>query len=308
MIKQNLLSALPFFTSQFQQTFRHPAAQGQTDKLSLLCRYSRMLPFLIKKTPAATPNQILLCKKDGSEAIKIDPLLTIATATVDGIGYIYHEGQVDISTPSTSVNKYTGDTSDKPTTWDGAGTTTYANFVGSGGYFYLDISIGSPATRYFSELLYIADVPEFPEEPDGCGFAYIRIEAVSTCPIGDKLPNDPLVAQKVFIKNGSVNGPQYPIERNVAEDGNGNESPLWSKMRKLYGIRFLCSEAVADWAASLPLYYGVIGPVNVTDETGWQAAGWVESVAVEWPEEYSGIVAEVEVRWYVEAVVQTACC
>lgn len=308
MIKQNLLTALPFYEAQFQQTFRHPAAQGNNDKLAILCRYSRMLPFLIKNTPAAAPNAVWLCKADGLSAIKIDSLLTLSTTTVDGIGYVYHEGQLDIPTPSTSVPKYSADSSDNPRIWDGDGNTTYAAFVGSGGYFYLDVSIGSPGNRYFSELLYIADVPEFPEQPDGCGFAYIRIEAVSTCPIGNKLPNDPLVSQKIFIKNGSVSSPQYPIERNVAEDGNGNEAPLWSKMRKLYGIRFLCSEAVADWAASLPLYYGITGPVNVTDETGWQAAGWVESVSVDWPEEYSGIVADVELRWYIEAVTQTACC
>lgn len=288
------------------QTFRHPAADGLHDLLAILCRYDRMLPWLVQKTPAASPNQVLLCKRDGSAAIKIDTLLTsLSTDTVDGVGYTIHAGSVDIN-PATSVPGYAGDTGDTPTTWDGTGNTTYGAFVGSGGYFYLDVSIGSPATRYFSELLYISDVPEFPVLSGGCtGFPYIRIEAVTDCKIGDMFPAGS--SNKIFVKNGSVRAPQYPIDRNVATDGNGEESPLWTRLRKVYAVGMLCPESVADWAASLQLYTGA-GAFNITDETGFQTAATVEAVTVDWPDQYNGIVADVEIRFSIEAAYQTGCC
>lgn len=307
MIKQNLLSALPFFTTQGMQTFRHPAAEGHKSKLAIACRYDRLLPWTIKHTPAATPNQVLLCKADGSEAIKLDTIITVSTQTIDSVGYVYHEGSADVNTPSTTVNKYTGDTSDTPITWDGAGTTTYAAFVGDGGYFYLDISIGSgPATRYFSELMEIRKFEEFSSLASGCTtFPHARIEAVTDCAIGDMFPAG--IANKIFVLNGSVRAPQYPIDREVATDGDGNETPLWTRMRKVYAVGMLCTETVADWAASLPLYTGG-GKFNITDETGWQTSGTVEGVTVDWPDNYNGMVAEVEIRFSIEAFTQSGCC
>lgn len=306
MVKQNQLSALPFFPSQDMQAFRHPAADGVKDLLALLCRYDRMLPFIIKKTPAAAPNHVLLCKADGLSALKIDTLLTtLSTETIDGVGYTIHAGSVDIN-PATSVAKYSGEASDNPRIWDSVGNDTYANFVGSGGYFYLDVSIGSPGERFFSELIYISDVPEFPELSSACaGFPYIRIEAVTDCPIGTMYPAG--YANKLFVKNGSVRAPQYPIDRNVATDGNGAEEALWTRLRKLYAVGILCPESVADWAASLQLYTGG-GAFNITDETGFQTAAKVESVTVDWPDQYNGIVADVEIRFSIEAAYQTGCC
>ncbi len=305
MIKQNLLSALPFFPSEDMQTFRHPAADGHHDALSILCRKDRILPFCIKKSPAATPNFVLLCKKDGSEAIKLDTIITISTTTVDGIGYVYHEGSTDVSTQSTTVTKYTGDSADSPKIWDGASNTTFDAFVGSGGYFYLDVSIGTPGVRYFSELLYIRDIEEFPSLAGCSDFPYIRIEAVTDCPIGDMFPV--FAANKIFVSNGSVRAPQYPIDRVVSQDGLGEETVLFTRLRKVYTIGMICPESVADWAASLQLYTGG-GKFNITDETGWQTGATVESVSVDWPDNYDGIVADVEIRFSIEAVTQSGCC
>ena len=306
MIKQNLLTAVPFFTSESQQTFRNPAADGFREQLAILCRLDRLLPWCIKKTPAAAPSAVYLCSADSKVALDITSLLTISTQTVDGVGYVYHGGALDLGTGD--VPKFSG-TGSNPTTWGGSiGDQTVPAFVGSGGYFYLDVTISG--TRYFSELLYIADVPEFPELSESCAaFPYIRLEATTQCDIGEYLPADLLFANKLFIKNGGVYAPTYQVERVVATDGNAEESPLWTKLKKIYSIRFFCPESVADWAASLVLYTGnPTPPLNVTDESGFQSAATVENVTIGWPDTMNGIVAEVELQYSIEAVVQTGCC
>lgn len=307
MLKQNALVALPFFTQESYQTFRHPAADGLRDSLAILCRADRLLPIIIKRTPAATFTKVYLCSADSKVALDITTLISgTLTATVDGVGWVYNPGAVNIGTGD--VPKHTG-TGSNPTTWGASiGDQTVAEFVGSGGYFYLDISIST--SRYFSELLYVTTIPEFPELSDSCAsFPFVRLEATTQCDIGDYFPADLVVSNKVFIKNGGVYAPQYEVERVVSADGNGQEDALWVKLKKIYSVNLFCPESVADWAASLVLYRGdPTPPLNVTDEHGFQYAATIENVSVQWPDQFNGIVAEVELQFSIDAVTQTGCC
>lgn len=307
MLKQNALVALPFFAQESYQTFRHPAADGLRDSLAILCRSDRLLPIIIKHTPAASFSKVYLCSADSKVALDITTLMSgTTTQTVDGVGWVYNPGAVDLG--GGDVPKHAG-TGSNPTTWGTSiGDQSVADFVGSGGYFYLDIRIGT--TRYFSELLYMTDIPEFPELSDSCAsFPYVRLEATTQCDIGNYFPADLTVSNKVFIKNGGVYSPQYEVERVVSEDGNGAEEALWVKLKKIYSVILYCPESVADWAASLVLYRGSpTPPLNVADEHGFQYPASIENVSVQWPDQFNGIVAEVELQFSIEAVTQTGCC
>lgn len=307
MLKQNALVALPFFTQESYQTFRHPSADGLRDNMAILCRSDRLLPIIIKRTPPATFTKVYLCSADTKVALNITSLISgTATQTIDGVGWVYNPGSTNLG--GGQVPKHAG-TGSNPITWGTTiGDQSIEAFVGSGGYFYLDIQIGS--TRYFSELLYMADIPEFPELSDGCSsFPFVRLEATTQCDIGDYFPAGLNVSNKVFIKNGGVYSPQYEVERVVSEDGNGTEDALWVKLKKIYSVILYCPESVADWAASLVLYRGnPIPPLNVTDEHGFQYPATIENVSVQWPDQFNGIVAEVDLQFSITPVTQTGCC
>ena len=266
-----------------------------------------MLPFVIRKTPAASASKVLLCSADTKTAIDIVSLMTLGSQTIDGIGYSYHLGFSDLS--SGDVPKYSG-TGSNPITWGATtGDTTVPAFVGAGGYFYLEVTVGG--TRFFSELLYISDVAEYPTLGDSCStFPYIRLSANTLCDIGDYFPAGLNAPQTIFIKNGGVYGPSYEVERVVSEDGNGQEDSLWTALKKLYSVNFFCPESVADWAASLVLYTGSTGnpPLNVTDESGFSTNVKIENVTVTWPDQFNGIVAEVQLQYSIQVITQTGCC
>ncbi len=305
-LKQNALVALPFFPEESYQTFRHPAADDVWESLAILSPRDKLVPIIIQRTPAATPSKIYLCAAEAKVALDITLLVGGgSTATIDGKGWFYNSG----ATLGASECPKVAGTGSNPITWGApSGDQTIDEFIATYPYVYLDIQIG--ASRFFSELLYMADVPEFPELTDGCGnFAYVRLEAITACNIGTYFPAELDVNNTVYIKNGGVYAPQYRVDRVVAEDGNGEESPLWVKFKKIYNVTLYCPESVADWAASLVLYRNDgDATLKVHDEHGHLYEAIVENVTVQWPDTLNSIVAEVNLEFSIEAVTQTGCC
>lgn len=296
MIPHNLLTALPFWDKMKKQSFRQPYAG--TDIGAIECRYDRMLPFTIKHTPAAAPNFIYLVRKDGLRAINFGTLISASNTTVDGKGYIFYSAGSDHN-QATSITEYSADGSN-PTIWDVYGTTTWADWVCDGGLYYLEISIGS--SRYYSELMRISDFPETTADPTNPNVSRVKIEGTNLCAVGD-LPAT-LNANKLFI-DGNTSDPQYVLEKEVAKDGQDEESPVWVKLKKRYRVRFHAIEPVADWVASLPLYGD---NVNLTDQYGYQAAITDIEVDVSWPEQFNGHLALVEMSYTITYLSQTGCC
>lgn len=304
-LKQNALVALPFFPQESYQTFRHPSAQGVWDSMAILASINRLPSIIIQKTPAASPSKIYLCAVDAKVALDITPLVAGgSTATIDGKGWFYNPGA---TLGATEVTKVTG-SGENPTTWGAAtGDQSISSFVGGGRYVYLDVLLGG--ARFFSELMYMADIPATPELSSGCGaFPFVLLEAETECNIGEYFPGN-LTTNKVWIKNGGVYAPQYRVDRVVAEDGNGEEEPLWVKFKKIYSVILYCPESVADWAASLVLYRnGDDPPLKVWDEHGHMYEAVIENVSVTWPDNLNSVVAEVDLQFSINAVTQTGCC
>ena len=291
MVPQNLISALAFWDTKASQTFRQSYCDPSL--CAIPCRYGRLLPFILKHTPAGAPNFVYLVQEDGTRAIDLGPLITVNSATIAGIGYIYFEGPFDIN-QATPVTQYSDDGGD---VWDVFGSTTWGNWVCDGGRYYIEISIGS--SRFRSELLLISD---FPEEGAGSGtLKHTRIEAINSCPVGE-MPAS-IMAHKLFIE-GAPNDPIYLFDKEVAKDGQEEETAVWMKLKKRYKITFLAIETVADWVASLLLYDIVL----VTDLNGWKMPVYDIEVDVSWPEDSNGCLAQVEFSYAVTYLNQTGCC
>ena len=290
MVPQNLISALAFWDAKENQTFRR--SYCGSDIGAILCRYDRLLPFIIMHTPAAAPNFVYLVQEDGTRAINLGPLITVNSATIGGVGYLFYEGSSDIN-QSTSVTQYTADGD----VWDSFGSTTWGNWVCDGGKYYIEVSAGS--SRYRSELMQISD---FPEEGAGSGtLKHTRIEAINSCPVGN-MPAS-MVSHKLFIE-GHLNDPAYLFDKEVAKDGQEEEAPVWVKFKKRYKITFLAIETVADFMASLLLYDLVL----VTDLNGWKNEVTDKEVDVSWPEDSNGCVAQIEFSFSITYLSQTGCC
>ena len=198
-LKQNALVALPFFPEESYQTFRHPAADDVWESLAILSPRDKLVPIIIQRTPAATPSKIYLCAAEAKVALDITLLVGGgSTATIDGKGWFYNSG----ATLGASECPKVAGTGSNPIAWGASsGDQTIDEFIATYPYVYLDIQIGT--SRFFSELLYMADVPEFPELTDGCGnFAYVRLEAITACNIGTYFPAELDVNNTVYIKNG----------------------------------------------------------------------------------------------------------
>lgn len=308
MIPHNLLTALPFWDKKEKQTFRQPYCKGPIGAIQ--CRYDRMLPFTLKHNPETAPNFVRLVSVNPSSpggtinAINLHTLITVLTTTADDAdgdsnGYIYHEGSLDIN-PATTVNEYNSDQSDNPDTWDSVGTTTWADFVCDGGYYYIEISVGS--SRYYSELIQISDFDEQGTTPDNMNKTRLRIEGTNLCPVGELAAT--LNVNKLFV-DSYTSEPEYSITKEVAKDGQAEETPVWVKYKKRYVARFHAIETVIDWLHSLVLYGD---NVSVTDQYGYQASISDIGIQVSWPTEFDGCVGLVEFSYSITYLSQTGCC
>jgi hypothetical protein len=291
MVQQNLITSLPFFDGKEKQTFR----QAKGTEGALPCRYDRILPFAIKRTPAAAPTYIYLVKSDDSVALNITSLLTIDTVTVDGVGFAYWAYGSDHSQVS-AVQDYRWIAG----AWSANTTKTWAQFVEEGEHYYLEVSFSG--TKFYSELMRISDFPETTTDPSSdCG-SYIRIEGANTCAVGD-LPAA-LNMQKLFIE-GKTSDPEYLVEKDVAPDGQDEDTALWVKLKKRYKITFHAIEPVVDWLTTLPLYGDF---VNVVDQYGYQAVIRDIVVEVTWPQDFGGWLAQVEFSYSITYITTTGCC
>ena len=292
MVPQNLITALPFWDAKEKQTFRAFYCKGVEQIGAIQCRYDRMLPWTIQGHSSA-PTYVYLVKQDGSAALNITSLLTTAGLTENGINYRYHSGALDIN-QAAGVQDYRWVSG----AWQANTTKTWSDFVCDGGYYYLEVSFGG--TKYYSELMRVVDFPEFSEGP-GTNASRVRIEAYSTCLLGDFPAGG--TSQKLFI-DAATSEPEYVTDREVAKDGNEEESVLWAKVKKVYKVQWLAPETVADFIATLPLY----NIVNVTDQNGFQSAVTDVGYKITWTEDGSGCLALVEFTYTVEAITTTWCC
>lgn len=298
LLAQNLPTALPFYAGRNRQFFRTHFCAGMDDHSAIECRFDRMLPFVLKHTPAATPNYIYLVKKDGLTAIKIDGLLTITTETVGGIGYVLHPGQMDIN-PATSApqKEWVG------SIWENAviPTTTWADFVCDGGFYYVEISVGSSV--YQSELMRVSDFPEFAEEVDSPHKTRVRFECANSCPVAGVPVTDAPISQKLFLSARAAE-PEYPYTKEVSVSGSGEEKMRWAKIKKRYSVRFFAVETVVDFCVTIPLY----DTINFTDQYGVQSAVTDVEVETGWPAEGEGCLASVTVSFQRDFTTFTGCC
>lgn len=291
---QNLVSALPIFDNWKKQTFRQPYCSGN-GFIDLQMRYDRVLPWYILRPSTTAPTYVYLVNEDSSAAIDITSLLTILGDTVGDNDYVYCEGSADID-PDTEVSEHSGWNG---TTWaTSPGDTTWADFVCSGGRYYLEWNFSG--TRYYSERFFIVDFPEFSDDPTDETTARVRIEAVTTCPIGD-LP--PLGSQKIFIASTTLE-PDYEITRSVSEDGQGEQETLRGKVKKRYRIRWMAPESVADFISTLSLF----GTVAITDQYGVHGNVSIVETKVTWGDDESGCAAMVEVVFARDFLTYTGCC
>jgi len=294
MVPQNLITALPIWDSRDKQTFRN--AQFNTGIGLVECRYDRMLPWIIKQA-ASVPTYVYLVAENDLTALDITSLMSMLTDTWNGNGYAYFEGSVDINQAS-AVTDYRWIAG----AWSANTSKTWAQFVTPGSNYYLEFSFGG--VKFYSELMKISDFPEFSDDASGgcAGSPRTRIEGTNACNIGDLPPT--LSAQKLFV-DAPTSEPEYVIEKDVAKDGQDEESPVWVKYKKRYKIVIYTTESVADWLASLPLYGA---SVNVADQYGYQSAVTDIEVGVTWPEDFSGMVALVEFSYSITYLSQTGCC
>lgn len=223
------------------------------------------------------------------------------TETVDSVGYTYWNGSADIA-QSTDGNLYSRASSSA--SWSLAGDVPWSSFVCDGGYYYLEVKIGT--TTYFSELLHIVDFPEFGLETVSDGDdTRVRIAAISSCPVAG-VPTDTLpegMEQKLFV-NSRVARPEYIIDRTVGKDGNEVETPIWTRLNKRFYVRFYACETVCDFVATLPLY----GTVYVSDQYGIQTTVSDIETKVTWGEEGNDCAALVEMSFVRDYVSHTDCC
>lgn len=291
MVPQNLITALPIWDAKEKQTFR---LAGNTDG-SIECRYDRMLPWTILRSPAATPTYVYLVKKDGLTALSITALLSMSSSTEDGNGYAYFEASVDINQASaqTDYRWISG-------AWSANTTKTWAQFVEAGAEYYLEFSFSG--TKFYSELMRINDFPESADLSESCIGSRVKIEGTPLCAVGD-LPAS-LNVNKLYI-DANTSDPQYIIEREVAKDGQEEETAVWVKMKKRYNITFHAIETVVDWLHSLVLYGG---NVSVTDQYGFQSTIADIEIETSWPEEFNGWLAEVKFSYTVTYLSGTGCC
>lgn len=291
MVQQNLVTSLPIFDAREKQTFR----QAKDTNGAIPCRYDRILPFTIKRTPAAAPTYIYAVKYGDQSALDITTLLTINTGTVGGVGFAYWAYGTDHS-QVTAVTDYRWISG----AWSANTTKTWAQFFSEGEFFYLEFSFSG--TKFYSELMMLSDFPETTTDPSAeCG-SYVRIEGTNLCAVGD-LPAG-LNMNKLFIE-GKTSDPEYLTEKDVAEDGQNEETPTWIKLKKRYKIIFHATEPVVDWLTTLPLYGD---NVNVVDQYGYQATIKDIVVEVTWPPEFQGWLAQVEFNYSITYITTTGCC
>lgn len=286
-----MMTALPMWTAKEFQTFRRHYSQGKESFAAINCRYDRLLPWIIKNQGSA-PTYVYLVKKDGSQAIDIAGLLSTSNASHGGVDYCFFEGALDLN-QATDCNKFSWDGS----SWNLIGDSTWPNFVEDGAFYYLEFSFGG--TKYWSELIRISDFPEFASDPTGCN-GMVRIECASACAVGG-VP--PLGGQKLFI-DGETSDAEYSLEREVATDGNNDETSVWVKSKKRYTVKFYAIETVADFVSTIPLY----SVVNITDQTGFQTAVTDVDFQITWPQDQGGALALVELSYAVQYINQTHCC
>lgn len=292
MVPQNLITALPVWDAKEKQTFRQA---GASELGAIECRYDRLLPWTILRTPAATPTYVYLVAQNSLTALNITSLLSMSSTTVNSKGYAFFQGSVDIN-QATAVTDYRWISG----AWSANTTKTWAQFVGDGGYFYLEFSFSG--TKFYSELMRITDFPEVCDDPANECSARVKIEGTNLCPIGD-LPGT-LNANKLFI-DGNTSDPDYVLDKEVAKDGQEEETPLWVKLKKRYKIIFFAVEPVVDWLHTLPLYGD---NVSVTDQYGYTASISDIEVDESWPEEFGGWLARVEFSYAITYLSQTGCC
>lgn len=291
MVQQNLITSLPIFDAKEKQTFR----QAKSTDGAIPCRYDRILPWAIKRTPAAAPTYIYAVKYGDQGALDITSLLSVSTDTVDGVGFAYWAYGLDHNQAS-AVNDYVWVSG----AWSLHSTKTWAQFFSEGDFFYLEFSFGG--TKFYSELMQLWDFPETTTDPSNDCSTYVRIEGANLCRIGD-LPGA-LNIQKLFVE-GRTSDPEYIVTRQVAEDGQDEETPVWVKLKKRYKIIFYTVESVVDWLTTLPIYGD---NVNVVDQYGYQAAVGDIVVEVTWPEDFNGWLARVEFTYSINYLSGTGCC
>lgn len=256
------------------------------------CRYDRLLPFLIEYSPATEPNYVYLVSRDGLHAISLADLITVTTDTVDGVGYLYHIGAVDINQSTTVAKKIFDDV------WDSDGTTTWADFVCDGGYYYLEVAFGE-GDYFQSELLHIVDFPEFSEDVDSPTKTRVRFECVGNCTIAGVVSAAVNTSQKVFL-NARTAQPEYPTEKLAKKD----ETILWAKIKKRHTVKFWAIETVLDFFATMPLYE----TVDFTDQYGVRSVISDIEVKATWNDDGGDCVADVEVSFIRDFVEYSGCC
>ena len=298
-VAQNLPSAFPFFNALHKQTARHSYCRGMEDLIAIECRLDRLLPFVIKQTPATAATDVYLVKQNGLSAIVITSLLTtLQEDTLNGVGYTYFWGNADIN-QATTVNLLSRSSVDSA--WGLAGDSSWGSFACDGGLYYIEIEIGT--STYQSELIRLSDFPEFASEGESDNsYTRTRIVALSNCEVAGVPTTQLNLEQKLFVNARAF--PEYEEEREVATDGEDEESTLWAKITKRYTLRFYATETVADFCKTLPLY----STVNISDQYGVATNVYNIEVEVTWPEEGNYCAALVEMKFQRDFASNSECC
>lgn len=292
VVPQNLITALPFWDAKEKQTFRQHYCSGFEEMGAVQCRYDRVLPWTIKNH-AATPDEVLLVNREGTQAIDISAHLTIGTTTYNLIDYTYNEGTTDVTTGAANdLYVFSGGS------WSLVGTATWAGFVELCGLYYLEVNFGG--TRYYSELMQIADFSELSDSTD-IESNRCRIECSATCPVGEFPPG--FAAQKLFVKSPTAR-PEYETSKEVSEDGDDEENGIWVKVTKRYTLEWYAIETVADFVSTIPLY----STINFTDQYGFQGPVTNVDYEIAWPDDQKGCLALIRLSFTREYIAETGCC
>jgi len=304
ILAQNLPAPLAFFDAAHKQTYRHSYCNGFKHLIAVECRYDRLIAWIIQQTPETVADYVYLVTADGAQdslsALDITTLLTLQEDTIDAVGYTFFGSDADIDQDE-EVQTYSR--SSIGSAWSVSGDSTWGNYVCDGGYYYLEIKIGSSV--WHSELLHIVDFPEFPDEGESDSpYTRLRFEVLSNCTVAG-IPTLSISQSFICFVNARAARPDYLLSKEVGKDGQEEESPVWTKIVKRYSLEFYGCETTCDFFATLPLY----GTVNFADQYGVRTN--ITNIEVEppsWDDIGNDCAALIKITFQRDFVSNTECC
>ena len=254
---------------------------GDENNFELLCPVTKLLPFQIKRSAAATPlASVKLTDPTGTlpqvELINYFVVNEVQTFSFTTVDYLVHFGRLPLSGYTIPEGKFYLEASDGLSTWHSE-IITFKNFD--------------------------------PDTLNDC--TYTKIEYWDTCNVSDILYKTVALGsfqyKNIIYLDIDIGKPSYEYEEEGTVDGEGTFVPDFLKVQKNYLLQGVFPEFFTDALSILPLHLSIEGKIEVFTFRGYTGEVETMNVTVNW-QGTLGVWAIADINFSTCAVRKTNCC